>query len=268
MGNVILMLMKDIEENLNAIGAPGDSLAVLERIFVECWRSAIQDPNIVATMIEWAWKCEYRSLYIKSVFTSMCATAGYGSREKGMKTVAKIINADISETKDKTSIQWDKYLGDAIDGIKTLTNLTPSLTAVETALMDSLKPAFSTWRTAAEQTKFDSIKCLDMEEPWEQGFISSRLDNLDWVTDCNILKVSKPQGKEFEEDLQEYNREGAEFERPFLALRHEYMKGLLGDAVYRELVMLEGVRDSEGAKQLASADETLENQTTVKPRQD
>ncbi|RYC63472.1 hypothetical protein CHU98_g2744 [Xylaria longipes] len=198
----------------------------------------------------------------------------------------------------------------------------------------------------------------------EQGFISSRLDNLDWVTDCLVpaliarssrhlityvvkrllqnkpettqpkvisaatkvlqttykfgpakgirgrdqmfhtpsgaivtglwasasglhttvihipdpsIYVSKPQGKEFEEDLQEYNREVAEFERPFLALRHEYMKGLLGDAVYRELVMLEGVRDSEGAKQLASAavtgtkrgaDETLENQTTVKPRQD
>ncbi|KAI1114748.1 hypothetical protein F5Y14DRAFT_450828 [Nemania sp. NC0429] len=43
------------------------------------------------------------------------------------------------------------------------------------------------------------------------------------------------------------------FEVPFTKLRDDYIKGLLGDVVYRELVMLEGVECSEGAQQLASA---------------
>ena len=55
--------------------------------------------------------------------------------------------------------------------------------------------------------------------------------------ETNMLKVSKRQGKEFEQDLKAYNNELTAFEKPFAELRNEYIKGLLGDAVYRERAM-------------------------------
>ncbi|KAI0100538.1 hypothetical protein GGR51DRAFT_564072 [Nemania sp. FL0031] len=63
--------------------------------------------------------------------------------------------------------------------------------------------------------------------------------------------VHKIKDLEFEKELESYNEALLGVESHFKILRHTYVKGLLADADYRELVMLEGVKNSEGAKQLA-----------------
>ncbi|KAJ3568244.1 hypothetical protein NPX13_g6487 [Xylaria arbuscula] len=412
--NMMLMVMHDNEENPNAIGAPGDSLTVLEKIVESPPLRLYHNYNhsrsrvIYERMIEWAWERNYQTLYFKSVLSSMTNRAG----SKGMETVAKIINADTSEADDKAAINWDKYFGAAIDEVQSLTCLDKSLAEVGNAIVEGLKPSFSTWKSSVVQDKFSSKTCLGIED---EKVIISRLDNTDWVTDCLIPALSergtkrlitrlvqgllenKPeetqtnatetaskvlqstyskvaldttdfdhdyfeytsankfigllarslthglksnarqlldatwtnidethkdtgstslkrpkqmipsllhslgrllrehevsyldstrqlfsflicrymcQGKEFEQDLKAYKDEVTAFERPFVELRNEYMKGLLGDVVYRELIMLEGIEGSKGAQQLASAaatagtkraaDDTLDNLTSTK----
>ncbi|KAI1758477.1 hypothetical protein F4782DRAFT_544712 [Xylaria castorea] len=174
--NMMLMLMQDIEENPKTIGATSDSLAVLEMI-VKSEPGRFKSPCIYASMIEWAWKHEHQSLYTTSVLSSISDTMYRGV---GMKTVAKIINADISEAKEKIAVQWDKYLDGVIDGIYTLDVLAECLTAVENAIIGSLKPAFSTWKFVAQQKLFNSKTCLNMGD---KQFIISRLDNSDWLAD-------------------------------------------------------------------------------------
>ncbi|KAI1304807.1 hypothetical protein F5Y03DRAFT_406786 [Xylaria venustula] len=56
----------------------------------------------------------------------------------------------------------------------------------------------------------------------------------------------------FERDVEAYKQELLNFERPFKGLRTRYIQVLLHDADYRELVMLENVKDSEGSKKLAT----------------
>ncbi|KAI0402892.1 hypothetical protein F4802DRAFT_574226 [Xylaria palmicola] len=65
------------------------------------------------------------------------------------------------------------------------------------------------------------------------------------------VEVTKIAGGGFEEDLDDYRPQVAKFEEYFRRLRCDYIKELLRDADYRELVMLEGVKLSEGAEQLA-----------------
>ncbi|GAW11906.1 hypothetical protein ANO14919_012590 [Xylariales sp. No.14919] len=59
---------------------------------------------------------------------------------------------------------------------------------------------------------------------------------------------------EFEHDVKLYNENLLAFEAPFKELRFDYVKGLLGERDYRELVMLERVTFSEGANELAALD--------------
>ncbi|KAI0972310.1 hypothetical protein F4678DRAFT_460536 [Xylaria arbuscula] len=467
--NMMLMVMQDHEENPDAAGAPDHSLVVLEKMVG--WSSVRGPRSICATIIKWAWKNKYENLYCKSLSSCICAGGG----GEGMKAVAEIINADVSDARDKADLQWDQYLGNAIVDVHDLTSLAKSLTVVGDAIVGSLKPAFTKWKTAREQDKFESTKCLEVGD---QGFIMSRLHDSDWVINClipalsergkkslitrlvqelpndlpeatqtnakdiavvydhfssttassfirllkrslefglesaaiklleaswanikacheetdsvplmrykgmvecflhhlvrllrdykvthvdstqqlftllirrylfhnapsypaetvgwsfkprgcgckscneldNFLraedvtdreirideynryylesvfphimfnddrgnnkdtqKMSKLQSKEFELDLNGYKKKVTKFEQPFTELRHEYLKELLGDADYRELVMLEGVKESEGSKQLATAivtmgtkraadDETSENPPTAKKR--
>ena len=108
MANMTVMIIRDHEENPNAIGAPGDSLAVLEKIvespYLRVPYSCNQTGVINARVTEWAWEHDYQSLYFKSVLSSMTRTGG----SEGMEAVAKIINADISEASDKTALHWDE----------------------------------------------------------------------------------------------------------------------------------------------------------------
>lgn len=71
----------------------------------------------------------------------------------------------------------------AIDAVRSLTDLDQSLTKVGNAIVDSLKPSFSTWKLSTVQNKFASKNCLDIED---EGFIMSRLDNSDWVADWYV----------------------------------------------------------------------------------
>ncbi|RWA12094.1 hypothetical protein EKO27_g3006 [Xylaria grammica] len=59
---------------------------------------------------------------------------------------------------------------------------------------------------------------------------------------------------EFVHDVELYNKTLLTFEAPFKELRFDYVKGLLGERDYRELVMLERVTCSEGANELAALD--------------
>ncbi|KAI0966908.1 hypothetical protein F4678DRAFT_447697 [Xylaria arbuscula] len=56
----------------------------------------------------------------------------------------------------------------------------------------------------------------------------------------------------FASDVEAYHEDLSNFERPFKALRTRYVQALLGEGDYRELVMLENVKDSEGSKELAA----------------
>ncbi|KAI1173491.1 hypothetical protein F4777DRAFT_557511 [Nemania sp. FL0916] len=67
------------------------------------------------------------------------------------------------------------------------------------------------------------------------------------------VKIFKIPGAEFEHDLRIYKKKVAEFEKGFEMLRNEYMKELLGDAVYRELVLLETVKHSKAADELTAS---------------
>ncbi|KAI0478131.1 hypothetical protein F4859DRAFT_513714 [Xylaria cf. heliscus] len=64
-----------------------------------------------------------------------------------------------------------------------------------------------------------------------------------------VYSLYKIKGKEFEHELEVYNEKLLEFEKSFEPLRNDYMEGLFGEADYRELIMLEKVKNSEGNKQ-------------------
>ncbi|KAI0117815.1 hypothetical protein GGR51DRAFT_573546 [Nemania sp. FL0031] len=473
MENMMLMAMQDVEENPDAIGTPGDSLTVL-KMMVQ-FSSYHKPRGINGKIIEWAWKRGHQDLYVKSVASVLNSTAW----SSGIEAAAKIINSDIREAEDKTTVEWEKYLGDAVDEVHSLPGLAQNLTDMGKAIADSLKSSFSSWKIATEQKKFESQEKLQLSD---SNYIIPRLDNADWLTDClvpalitrseraliirimntilarkpeatqasstdaastillstyqkvamdfedlkgrefsytrandfvkllerslehglssnvtqlldatwaninafqkaealerdvvgsflhqlgqllkkyevayldsmrhlftffirqylyinvppypkklpgwsfkprgcrwcercteldkflkaedasehefptldsysqqhlkdrlpdslfqlntenEIMKVSKREGKDFEAEVKKYDGEVAKFEKPFVELRHEYLKELLGEAVYRDLVMLEGVRNSKGAKELAvaaattgtkrPADETMKN---------
>ncbi|KAI0856957.1 hypothetical protein F4860DRAFT_528715 [Xylaria cubensis] len=174
MENIMLIAMRDIEENPKTLG---DSLAILETI-ARFNPTRAKTPRIYKTMIEWAWEHDHQSLYIMSVLGSIP-----NHLKVGMKTVTKIINADISETKPQTVVQWNKYLGGVIDGISSLTDLAQCLTTVEDTVTDNLKPEFSRWKIAAERKRFDSKPILETSD---EPFIISRLNNPDWLTNCLV----------------------------------------------------------------------------------
>ncbi|KAI0444384.1 hypothetical protein F4803DRAFT_511723 [Xylaria telfairii] len=180
--NMMLMVMQDHEENPNAADTPSDSLAILERIVG--WASIIRPPSIYATIIKWAWENKYENLYCKSVSSCILKAGGSG----GMEEVAKIINADISDTRDKADLQWDQYLGSAIVDVHDLSSLARGLTIVGNTIVGSLKPAFTKWKSAREQDKFESTKSLKIQD---QDFIISRLHDSDWVTNYLIPALSE-----------------------------------------------------------------------------
>ncbi|KAI0550684.1 hypothetical protein F4679DRAFT_594591 [Xylaria curta] len=68
-----------------------------------------------------------------------------------------------------------------------------------------------------------------------------------------VYRLYKLKDKEFEQGVESYNNQVSLFERDIKMLRNDYMKGLFGEADYRELIMLERVQNSEGQKQLATA---------------
>ncbi|KAI0544998.1 hypothetical protein F4679DRAFT_600038 [Xylaria curta] len=175
MENMMLIAMRDIEENPNA---PGNSLAVLESI-AKCKRTRAKIPRIYTTMIEWAWEHEYQGLYTISVLFSVSHYL-----EVGMKTVARIINAG---TKNKTAVQWNKYLGGIIDGISSLTTLDQCLTTIGDTIIDDLKPKFSRWKISTERKRFDSKAILDTSD---EGFLISRLNTSDWLTNYIVPALS------------------------------------------------------------------------------
>ncbi|TRX91662.1 hypothetical protein FHL15_007444 [Xylaria flabelliformis] len=174
MENVMLIAMRDIEENPNA---SGDYFAILESI-AKYMPTRAEIPRNYTTMIEWAWKHDHQSLYTMSVLGSIPDRL-----EVGMKTVAKIINADISEANPQTVVQWDKYLGGVIDGISSLTDLAQCLTTLEDTVIDSLKPKFSRWKIATERRRFYAKTILDTSD---EPFIISRLNNPEWLTNCLV----------------------------------------------------------------------------------
>ncbi|KAI3335960.1 hypothetical protein F4824DRAFT_510504 [Ustulina deusta] len=63
--------------------------------------------------------------------------------------------------------------------------------------------------------------------------------------------------EEFEHAVDIYKKELLDFERPFKRLRLSYIKELLGEGDYRELVMLERVENSEGSKEIATVKEEV-----------
>ncbi|KAJ8132846.1 hypothetical protein O1611_g775 [Lasiodiplodia mahajangana] len=183
--NMMLEAMRDAENYPDANnGAPNGSLTVLEHIARYQWnRSAWKPAGINARIIEWAWQRDHRDLYIVSVAASINREPDSGA----MNAVAKIINSDISEAEDKTVVEWDEYLGDAIDKVPNLTSLARGLAEVENAIVDGLKPSFSSWKIGKEQDKFDSKKLLDLGD---EGFITSRLENADWLTESLVPALS------------------------------------------------------------------------------
>ncbi|TGJ85527.1 hypothetical protein E0Z10_g3269 [Xylaria hypoxylon] len=64
-----------------------------------------------------------------------------------------------------------------------------------------------------------------------------------------------------EHEMNIYNKNVSRFEAPFKELRCNYIKDLLGERDYRELIMLERVTNSEGSDELAALD-TLNVSTT------
>lgn len=68
-----------------------------------------------------------------------------------------------------------------------------------------------------------------------------------------FYRLHKIEGKEFELDVESYNKEVSAFEEYFKQLRNKYMENLIGKASYRELIMLERVKNSEGQKKLTGA---------------
>ncbi|RYP23543.1 hypothetical protein DL765_001057 [Monosporascus sp. GIB2] len=83
------------------------------------------------------------------------------------------------------------------------------------------------------------------------------------VFSCSLDQKRKPytlvvtkvrQGREFEEDAREYRERLERFEQRVRPLRLEYVEQSMGEARYRELVMLENLQDSEGGTQLDERD--------------
>ncbi|KAJ2976027.1 hypothetical protein NUW58_g8195 [Xylaria curta] len=68
-----------------------------------------------------------------------------------------------------------------------------------------------------------------------------------------LFRINKVERKEYQQELRSYRKQVSEFESHIKELRGDYLEGLLGEADYRELVMLEQVKGSEGAKQLAKS---------------
>ncbi|KAI0201670.1 hypothetical protein F4808DRAFT_469332 [Astrocystis sublimbata] len=171
LNNIIQMVMKDIDENPNALGAPDDGLAVLEGIvdFYGHPRSPIY-----VRMVDWAWNNNFKHLFHKSVSSSLL-------HSNVLETVASIINSDIAEANDKTEVQWERYLEGAINKVKSLSNLACGLLEVEKRITESHRPAFSTWRTAMEQAKFHSKGSLDLND---EEFIILGLGRCDWLAEC------------------------------------------------------------------------------------
>ncbi|RYP79365.1 hypothetical protein DL769_002989 [Monosporascus sp. CRB-8-3] len=75
------------------------------------------------------------------------------------------------------------------------------------------------------------------------------------IFSCSLDQKRKPytlvvtkvrQGREFEEDAREYRERLERFEQRVRPLRLEYVEQSMGEARYRELVMLENLQDSEG----------------------
>ncbi|KAI0440527.1 hypothetical protein F4803DRAFT_553006 [Xylaria telfairii] len=73
------------------------------------------------------------------------------------------------------------------------------------------------------------------------------------TTTSKVYRLHKIEGKEFELDVEHYNEEVSTFEQYFKMLRNEYMEKLFGKVSYRELIMLEYVKNSEGQKKLTGA---------------
>ncbi|KAI1130810.1 hypothetical protein F5Y10DRAFT_262754 [Nemania abortiva] len=80
--------------------------------------------------------------------------------------------------------------------------------------------------------------------------------------------VYKTRELEFERDQESYYGELVVFEEDFEALRNDYMKGLLGGFDYRELIMLEKVKNSKGAKQLSADKKRKRLEDETKARED
>ncbi|KAI1308254.1 hypothetical protein F5Y03DRAFT_350483 [Xylaria venustula] len=180
--NMMMMVMQDHKENPDTTGALDDSLVVLEKM-VE-WSSVMKPPSICVEILKWAWENKYENLYRKSVVSSIYKERG----REGMRAVANIINTDVSDARDEADLQWDQYLGSAIADVHDLTRLARSLAVVGDAIVDSLKPAFTKWKREKEQNKFESKKCLDLQD---EDFIKSRLHDSDWVTNCLVPALSE-----------------------------------------------------------------------------
>ncbi|RYP45224.1 hypothetical protein DL768_008417 [Monosporascus sp. mg162] len=84
------------------------------------------------------------------------------------------------------------------------------------------------------------------------------------IFSCSLDQKRKPytlvitktrQGREFEEDAREYRDRLERFEQRTRPLRQEYVEQSMGEARYRELVMLENLQDSTGQRSLAEQDE-------------
>ncbi|ORY68927.1 uncharacterized protein BCR38DRAFT_482401 [Pseudomassariella vexata] len=88
----------------------------------------------------------------------------------------------------------------------------------------------------------------------------------------HTLIITK-RGNEFEVDLQRYHAQLAKVEERLRPFRHGYVEQLLGEVLYREIVMLENVIDSEGSRLLASgtkrpAEDELVDPSFARPRLD
>lgn len=92
-------------------------------------------------------------------------------------------------------------------------------------------------------------KHLEYSLPMRPDFLRCTTDKRKMPYTLVITKVGE--GKEFEEDLKSYQRSLDITRESTLPLRHDYVKRLLGESRYRELVLLETPEDSEGGIQLA-----------------
>ncbi|RYP83663.1 hypothetical protein DL770_005356 [Monosporascus sp. CRB-9-2] len=84
------------------------------------------------------------------------------------------------------------------------------------------------------------------------------------IFSCSLDQKRKPytlvitktrQGREFEEDAREYRETLEQFEQRVRPLRLKYVEQSMGEARYRELVMLENLQDSTSQRSLAEQDE-------------
>ncbi|KAI0182841.1 hypothetical protein EV127DRAFT_491236 [Xylaria flabelliformis] len=178
--NIIQVVMQDIEDRSDTYGYPGDSLGVLEEI-VDSWHGSNLPSSIRAAVMQWAWNKQYQSLFIKILSSEMDLRVDVDT----MNAVAQIINADILQDAVIINVPWHKYFVGVIRPTQNLKNVTLSLEAIESKILDDRKPSFKVWRSTVEQHMFRNNTSLKWGDIlfFLQSIVPAD-ERLHWVLNC------------------------------------------------------------------------------------